>query len=102
MESFNHGNYSEARNYFEQYILDDEIDEQLLSSAEIYIGESLLGLEQKDGAISQSLNILLIIILHLILENSHFYRLGNLYFEKKLFDKSRTNLVELITFLSYF
>ena len=53
MESFNHRNYSEALNYFEKYILDDEIDEQLLSSAEIYIGESLLGLEQKDGAISQ-------------------------------------------------
>ena len=95
MERFNHRNYSEALDYLEKYILNDEIDEQLLSSAEIYIGESLIGLEQKDGAISQ--------FEHFINQypTSNFrelalYRLGNLYFEKKLFEKSRTNLVELI------
>ncbi len=95
MESFNNRNYSEALEYLEKYILDDEIDEQLLSSAEIYIGESLLGLDQKDGAISQFENFIN------RYPTSNFrelalYRLGNLYFEKKLFEKSRTNLVELL------
>ncbi len=95
MESFNHKNYSEALKYFEKYILKDEIDEQLLSSAQVYIGESLLGLEQKDGAISQYEKFIT------EYPTSNFrelalYRLGNLYFEKKLFEKSRTNLVELI------
>ena len=52
MENFNQANYSNAIHYFEQYLLNDEIDEQLLSSALVHIGESLLGLEQIDGAIS--------------------------------------------------
>lgn len=95
MENFNHKNYSEALNYFEKYKLEDEINEQLFSSAELYIGESLLGLEQKDGALSQYESFII------QYPTSNFrelalYRLGNLYFQKKLFEKSRTNLIELL------
>jgi TolA-binding protein len=95
MENFNKGNYSNAISFFEQFVSSDEIDNKLLSSSKIYIAESLLGLEQVDGAISKFESFVS------EFPTSNFrelalYRLGNLYFEKKLYDKSRTNLVELV------
>lgn len=95
MKNFNQGYYSSSISDFEKYILIDEIDEKLLSSAKIFIAESLLGLEQTNGAISKFEGFIS------EFPTSNFrelalYRLGNLYFDKKLYDKSRTNLVELV------
>lgn len=95
MTKFNQGNYSEAIYYLNQFILEDEIDEQLLSSSIIFIGESLLGLEQEDGAIVKFEEFINTYPTSNYIELA-LYRLGNLYFDKKLYDKSRTNLIELV------
>ena len=86
MENFNKGNYSNALTHFYNVLSKDDVDEKLLSSTNIYIGESLLGIQQKDGAIAQFENFVN------KFPTSNFrelalYRLGNLYFEKKLYDK---------------
>ncbi len=95
MENFNNKNYSNAISYFEQFVYNDEVDDKLLSSAKFYIAESMLGLEQIDGAISKFEGFISEFPTSNFRELALF-RLGNLYFEKKLFDRSRTNLVELV------
>ena len=53
MNHFNHEEYSAAIAIFNKIILRDEIDKELLASASLYVGESLLGLNQVNGAISK-------------------------------------------------
>ena len=95
MHYFNSGDYSTAIVQFNNLIFSDELDEELLSSAHIYIGESLLGLDQVDGAISK-FEEFTVQFPNSNLREIALYRLGNLYYEIKLYDKSRTNLIELV------
>lgn len=95
MHHFNHEDYSTAITIFNKIILRDEVDKELLASAYLYIGESLLGLNQVNGAISKFEEFVVQFPTSNLREIA-LYRLGNLYFESKLYDKSRTNLIELI------
>lgn len=95
MTQFNIGDYSQAITLFYQFNYSSEINEELFASSNIYIAESYLGLEQIDAAISKFESFLT------QFPTSNFrelalYRLGNLYFEKKLYDKSRERLILLI------
>jgi TolA-binding protein len=95
MKYFNSGDYSTAISQFNNLIFSDDVDEDLISSAHIYIGESLLGLNQVDGAISKFEQFTVQFPTSNLREIA-LYRLGNLYFEIKLYDRSRTNLIELV------
>ncbi|MBK8945659.1 MAG: tetratricopeptide repeat protein [Ignavibacteriae bacterium] len=95
MKHFHSEDYSRAISDFNQFICQSEVDENLLSSAKLYIGESLLGLEQFDGAIAQFEEFVEKYPTSNLRELA-LYRLGNLYFDKKLYDKSRDNLVILV------
>ncbi len=96
MRYFNQGVYSRAITSFEEFISNSTVEQNLLSSAKLYIGESLLGLEQYNGAISQFENFVDEFPTSNLRELA-LYRLGNLYFTLKLYDKSRSNLEMLIS-----
>ena len=95
MNHFNREEYSTAISIFNQLEFNDEIDNELLASSKLYIGESLLGLNQVNGAISKFEEFVVQFPTSNLREIA-LYRLGNLYFEIKLYDKSRTNLIELL------
>lgn len=95
MKRFNEGDYGIAIHYLEKVKKQVGLENNIYSSAHFFIGESLVGLEQIDGAISKFEEFLN------QFPTSNFrdvvlYRLGNLYFDKGLFDKSRSKLTKLI------
>lgn len=96
MQNFNDGNYSLAIDYFEKIDSYDETNKELYSSAKFHIGECLLALGQRDGAIS---NFETFITNYPTTNYSELalYRLGNLYFQKKMFEKSRKSFLDLVT-----
>ncbi len=95
MEKFQNGDYSQSIEYFNKYLNLDETDRKLFSSSKFYIGECLLGLEQLDGAIAQYEYFVREFPTSNFRELA-FFRLGNIYFEKKLYEKSRQNLIKLV------
>jgi len=95
MASYYQQDFSSAIKLFEKLKLKKEVNEKLLSSSDFYIGESFLGLEQLNGAISVFENFLIKYPTSNLRELALF-RLGNIYFEKKLHVNSRTKLIELV------
>ncbi len=95
MQKFNQGNYSNAIVYFQKIVSNDEVEELILSSSSFYIGECLLGIEQIDGAISQFEKFIYNYPTSNFRELALF-RLGNLYFEKKMYENSRKYLSVLV------
>lgn len=95
MEKFNNNDYSQAIDYFNQYTNLEETDEKFYSSSKFYIGECLLGLEQFDGAIAQFEYFVKQYPTSNLIDLA-LYRLGNIYFEKKIYDKSRHKLIQLV------
>ncbi|PID59806.1 MAG: hypothetical protein CR986_04490 [Ignavibacteriae bacterium] len=95
MQNYENEDYAKAIASFNKIIIRDNVEYDLLSSAEFYIGESLVGLNQKDGAITQFENFISEYptsnFIDLVL-----YRLGNLYFEKEQYSKSRESLIKLV------
>ncbi|MBK7980051.1 MAG: tetratricopeptide repeat protein [Ignavibacteriae bacterium] len=95
MKNFYDGNYSLAIKNLNLYLSQSEVDENLFSSAKLYIGESLLGLDQYDGAIT-NFEEFVEKYPNSNLREIALYRLGNLYFNKKIYDKSREFLTILV------
>jgi len=92
---YNDGEYSAAIEKFQLLLTKGNIDEELFSSANFYIGESYLGINQSDAAIFQFEYFVKTFITSEFRDLALF-RLGNLYFRKDLFDLSRLKLVKLI------
>ncbi|GJQ61904.1 MAG: hypothetical protein SCALA702_09570 [Melioribacteraceae bacterium] len=95
MEDFHRENYMAAYEKFSRIENEMDIDESFVATARFYAGESLYKLEELDGAAGK---------LEEFIDrfpNSNFhdfalYRLGQIYFEKKLYLNSRTKLYSLI------
>ena len=95
MNEYQNRNYSEAYSLFNNLTDIDEIDERLISTSDYFASECLIALNQADGAISRLENLIE------KYPNSNYrelslYRLGSLYFDLKLFDKSREKLVKMV------
>jgi len=99
-KDYHEGNFLKAHRSFQTLIIDDEVNDKILSTAKFYSAECLFNLEQFDGAAVEfeqfADNY----------KNSSFrdrvyYRLGTIYFKRNLFNKSRSRFLTLIDEFPY-
>lgn len=95
MEAYNNSEYVNSYNIFSELISKSKVDDQVTSTAKYYLGESLLGLKQVDGAAAEFERFVEQYELSNYRETA-LYKLGTIYFEENLFDKSREKLLILI------
>ncbi len=94
-KDFDEGNFLKAQKAFQKIIVSDEVEDKILSTAKFYSAECLFNLEQFDGAAAEFEDFTD------EYKNSSFrdrayYRLGSIYFERNLYNKSRNRLITLI------
>ena len=95
MEAFNDANYVSSYNIFSELISKSRVDDRLTSSAKYFLGESLLGLKQIDGAAAEFEKFIENYELSNYRETA-LYKLGTIYFEEGYYNKSREKLLILI------
>ncbi len=95
MRAFNNGDYAKAISDFESLLSSDIVDDDIISTAEYYIAKSLEKLGNIDGAVNKYERFLQK-YLHSEFRPLALYKLGTIYSDKNLFDKSREKLFELI------
>jgi TolA-binding protein len=96
MHSFNTGHYSEAARIFNSFLKSYSLEDDTYASANFYIAESYFNLRQNDAAVP---------FFEFLVNNQRWtnyrerslYRLGAIYFEDGIYERSRQNFRRLLT-----
>ena len=95
MEAYHQGDFTKAIDIFEILLEDKNISKEIISTAEFYIGESLMGLNQTDGAAGKFGDFINKYPMSNF-KDLALYRLGTVFYKKGNFNSPRERLLQLI------
>ena len=95
MAAYHSADYTKAISVFEKLLSDKKTDNEIISTSEYYIAESLMGLNEIDGAAGKFSDF----INKYPMSNFRdlaLYRLGTIFYNKKNYSNSRYKLLQLL------